>query len=49
MSRNEDPYEYTLIEYSHPNPRYRSHRHVSVDIVVCGEPLVAGASIEVAR
>lgn len=43
-----ESYEVTTIEYSHPDPRYRSRTHVSVEIVVAGEPLVAGASVEVA-
>lgn len=40
-------YQYTTVEYSHPDPKYRSCRRVSVQLKTAYGEIVAGASIEV--
>lgn len=48
--RIEQPrYEFTTIEYEHPDPKLRTPDHVSVRLQMNYDELVAGARIEVGR
>lgn len=40
-------YQFTAVDYNHPDPRLRSASHVSVHLQTDVEEIVAGASIEV--
>lgn len=40
---------FTTIDYTHPDPRYRSREAVSVHLQHPAEELVAGATIEVGK
>lgn len=40
-------YEYSRIEFIHPDPNLDLPGTVTIEVVVDGEPLVAGADVEV--
>lgn len=44
-----DVYQYTTVDYPHPEPALRPRGSVSVHINLAGHELVAGASVEVGR
>lgn len=47
MTQTHNEYQYTTIDFGHPDPRYRPKNSVSVYLQMdCGE-LVAGATINV--
>lgn len=44
----EREYQFTTIEYNHPDSRYRSRKHVSVEFYSMDIPITAGAGVKVA-
>jgi len=40
-------YEYTTVDYTHPNPRFRSRQAVAIHDQIAGVEIVSGRCVEV--